>query len=82
MTADPRCVDLVDDDDDDGVSLEFAIDRHRKPYFGRSASKRSRVAVVGSISPRPAERLGRSGGMAARGLVDDDAMVDDSYLAS
>ena len=70
-------VDLADDDE----SFAFAIDRHRKPYFGRSASKRSRVAV-GSISPWLEERLGRSGGIVvrARGLfIDDDAMVDESY---
>ena len=52
--------------DDD--CFAFAIERHNKPYFGRSASKRS--LVVGSALEEL--RMERSGGIEARALIDDD----------
>ena len=63
--------------DDD--SFAFAIERHKKPYFGSSASKRSLV-VVESTWPVKL-RLGRSGGMEARrGLFVDDEDDDDAMV--
>jgi len=73
--TDPRWDGLVE-------SFAFAIERHMKPYFGSSASKRSLVGSTNSWPP--VERLvGRSGGITARGLFVDEedrgAMAKNDY---